>query len=710
MSGFFLNFVRMSKKSLIICICIALLLLAGICFGVFKLYSDKPAAVEPVEAVSHSALLKAVPADAAVVFCFQNAKSGVTALDDRTKLFRSLPGGHPAFGKWVATLPDSVSLKAQPMAVSVHYSETLVPLMILETGHVQDTSEYERSLLDYAAVCGLQSALVRSENQGLFLASPSATLVESSCRHLESATSVLDDPYFADLAGRLRSREVVFFCNGYMGKLISSLCQRPLYAYSTFLKGAADWTGFELRDLSEKRLSMRGGTASGRSPAYFANLLSALPGGELRFGQAVPASAVAVTALALPDFTAYVKAYEKWLDASQSLQKFRRLCDTLRAHTGEDPVKWFDKAGVREVAKASWISENGADRGVVLLRMAKSVSVAEGESFPQAAFPAVLFGDVFDAGGSDCKAAGEWLVLGSGAALAEYDRLLEEKGSLQAALSDVSESRLIPAKGCKALFYFSASDAAARYADWFRPLLADNLKASLEGVIREPMVLACLEDGLTLEAARPSDFAEKKASGKRGAPGRKADVEIPAGPFEVTNSGTGKTNLFYQAPNLSLCLKDKESGKGLWGVSFDQPICGAVATIDYYANGKLQFLFAAGSRLYLIDRLGRFVSGFPVDLGKDVLLGPAVYDFTGAKGYTALVLHRDNTIGMYDLHGVQAAEWKGITCEDTILSLPVPAKADGKRVWVVATAGGERVYDFWGGEPLKTKAIKNLTY
>ena len=157
----------MSKKSLIICICIALLLLAGICFGVFKLYSDKPAAAEPVEAVSHSALLKAVPADAAVVFCFQNAKSGVTVLDDRTKLFRSLPGGHPAFGKWVATLPDSVSLKAQPMAVSVHYSETLVPLMILETGHVQDTIEYERSLLDYAAVCGLQSALVRSEVLGV---------------------------------------------------------------------------------------------------------------------------------------------------------------------------------------------------------------------------------------------------------------------------------------------------------------------------------------------------------------------------------------------------------------------------------------------------------------------------------------------------------------------------------------------------------------
>ena len=42
------------------------------------------------------------------------------------------------------------------------------------------------------------------------------------------------------------------------------------------------------------------------------------------------------------------------------------------------------------------------------------------------------------------------------------------------------------------------------------------------------------------------------------------------------------------------------------------------------ANGKIQFCFCAGSSVYLIDRLGRFVSGFPVDLGKTVLLGPSV--------------------------------------------------------------------------------------
>ena len=186
----------MSKKSLIICLCILLALVAAICVGVKMLYSGKPQPSEGERAVSHAVVLQAVPSDAALVFCFQNARSGVSMLDDRTMLFHSLLGGNAAFGRFVATLPDSVALKAQPMAVSVHGSETLLPLMILDAGHAQDTTDLKRDILDYAERCGLQAALKDAGAAGFVLVSPSRTLVESSCRHLDTGTSVLDDPYF----------------------------------------------------------------------------------------------------------------------------------------------------------------------------------------------------------------------------------------------------------------------------------------------------------------------------------------------------------------------------------------------------------------------------------------------------------------------------------------------------------------------------------
>ena len=110
---------------------------------------------------------------------------------------------------------------------------------------------------------------------------------------------------------------------------------------------------------------------------------------------------------------------------------------------------------------------------------------------------------------------------------------------------------------------------------------------------------------------------------------RDTTVTVPAGPFEVKNSGTGKMNRFYQNSHMALCLS--EEGKDLWGVPFKEKLCGTAHNVDYYANGKLQILFGAGSKLYLIDRLGRYVTGFPVDLKKDILLGPDVYDFNGTK-------------------------------------------------------------------------------
>ena len=129
-------------------------------------------------------------------------------------------------------------------------------------------------------------------------------------------------------------------------------------------------------------------------------------------------------------------------------------------------------------------------------------------------------------------------------------------------------------------------------------------------------------------------------------------------------------------------------------------IRGYVQEVDYYNNGKIQYLFAAGSQMYLIDRLGRFVSGFPAETGKKIAAGPAVYDFTGAKGYTAMLLHTDNTVGYYDLHGKQVPSWKGITADETIKSLPELLEGNGKRYWVVRTSAQSMVFPFSGGEPL----------
>jgi hypothetical protein len=167
------------------------------------------------------------------------------------------------------------------------------------------------------------------------------------------------------------------------------------------------------------------------------------------------------------------------------------------------------------------------------------------------------------------------------------------------------------------------------------------------------------------------------------------------------NSATGKVNLFYQNSHGSLCLQE-EGGKGLWGVPFDGKLCGTAHNVDYYANGKLQIIFGSGSRIHVIDRLGRFVSGFPVDLGKDILIGPDVYDFNGTRAYNIMVLHKDNTIEMYNLKGNKPSSWKGIIAPETIKALPQRIEVGGNSFWVVRTSVQTLIYPFSGGNAVTT--------
>lgn len=169
--------------------------------------------------------------------------------------------------------------------------------------------------------------------------------------------------------------------------------------------------------------------------------------------------------------------------------------------------------------------------------------------------------------------------------------------------------------------------------------------------------------------------------------------------FEVKNSSTGKMNIFSQNQDMSLSLTD-EKGVESWRKSFDKPICGAVSTIDFYKNGKLQFLFGAGSRLYLIDRLGNFVKDFSVNLPKDIAVGPDVYDFSKKRRYNLLVLHTDGTIEMYNIKGEKPKKWKGIVPQSQVSVLPERLTLGTRDFWVVRTAENTQIYTFYGGTPL----------
>ena len=66
-----------------------------------------------------------------------------------------------------------------------------------------------------------------------------------------------------------------------------------------------------------------------------------------------------------------------------------------------------------------------------------------------------------------------------------------------------------------------------------------------------------------------------------------------------------------------------------------------------------------------------------------------------------MVLHKDNTIEMYNLQGQKPASWKGISISgETLNNLPERIDLGGSTFWIVRTSVQTLIYPFYGGEPM----------
>lgn len=656
----------MNKKTIFILASVSAVLLLLIGAAVYVLYSG----IEPEESScaptpSHSVLLRAVPSDAAAVLCFSDIRKGTLFLTDPSGMFSPVFSRtrSRSFLNFLSGI-SAAGIHGAPMVLSLHFSGNLEPLLIVDAGRAgSDTTSLAERIISSAKDCGLSAELVPADRQ-MLIVSASEALVGSSKRHIEGKMSIMDNRGFVSSLSKTQGMNEIFISNDYAPQLVSTYLDRPYRKYSDFLKRFSDWTALGIAAASDHHLVLKGGSVCGKNPSYYQHVLEGVGGAESRLADILPRGTSFSVTLTCTDSKKFQPLFEKYLDASGKLPARKKALSDLKASMS-DPMEWHSSVSVKEVTMAQWQSGANTYSAIFLRTSEKSKDAPEIVRNNISGFPSALYGDLFSLPDESCMIRADvWTVIGSRDALSDW----KDCGRLNIQMPSTS---------------FAAC------------------------VIIPPMVMQWEDDEIRVEAM-PVALPVGTEDGRGAVSAPSASLQISKGPFKVKNCATGKINQFYQNEHLSLCLND-ENGKGMWGVSFDRPICGCVETVDYYGNGKLQFLFCAGSKLYLIDRLGRFVTGFPAALDEEVVLGPAVYDFSGAKRYNALVLHKGNKIDMYNLKGVKPEGWKGITSQYSITSLPKLVTVDGKYYWKLETAGGAQAFDFLGGEPLKGKIEKTVT-
>lgn len=708
----------MSRRSLIFCFSALAAMILVIVAAVAFLYREDSERV-PVE-IRYS-LAYAVPSNAVMVTFLSEASSLASPLFSTFEF----PGDLAEF----ISSGKAGSIAGRPMAMSMHYSGALTPLYVFDAGGASDSPSSDAvGLIDFFRQHGFQAEHVNCSGLASSGALSSRSLVVAAktkaqlsiCRnHLCEGKSIVDVSGFADAVEGARgdvmlvpyeSSKVLFekaVSRSYFRNRYKKDASAEYSAAASFFSSLSGWSVLNL-DYSGSFECIHD-YADGSD---FMSVLDHDAPAVSSLASMLPSYTSFALTLPMGDAAEYVSSYSAYQESSKSKVSNQEWHDRLKKVTGISPSRLVERLGVKEVASASFRCGRDLERvnlikidyaDTVLLRGTGDNIFGNSPKVRPYAFAdnmAAVFGKYFrlkDESHFACMNG--WLVTGSHRAVDEYvsGRALEYP--LDTYMADAGADDLFAGRISSCVIYANFSKADAGLADILTKDMR-NLHDAFKTAEYSPIVVSVFNKGGVMH----SDIITYQLERRRSrAPKYERDtvVTVPQGPFKVINSGTGKTNLFYQQDNGAICLKE-EGGKGLWGVPFKHSLCGTAHNVDYYANGNKQILFGAASSLYLIDRMGRFVKGFPVDLGKDILIGPDVYDFNGVNAYNVLVLHKDNTIEMYNLHGKKPDSWKGIYPPEnnTIKSLPERFMVDGKTFWVVRTSVQTLIYPFYGGEPL----------
>ncbi|WP_421985934.1 hypothetical protein [Roseivirga sp.] len=185
-----------------------------------------------------------------------------------------------------------------------------------------------------------------------------------------------------------------------------------------------------------------------------------------------------------------------------------------------------------------------------------------------------------------------------------------------------------------------------------------------------------------------------------------ADSEIVTKPFVVRNHNNSSLEVIFQDSRNNLYLTNKE-GEVLWKKQLPNSISGDIHQIDYYKNRKLQYLFFADSSIYLVDRNGTNVDGFPVKTtANQPITGSEIIDYASNKEYRYLSEDRRGNVTLHNKQGEVLDGWAPRVFGSPLLQTPFHLRIRGRDCFIAVETSGtihltNRKGEAYAGFPLK---------
>jgi len=146
----------------------------------------------------------------------------------------------------------------------------------------------------------------------------------------------------------------------------------------------------------------------------------------------------------------------------------------------------------------------------------------------------------------------------------------------------------------------------------------------------------------------------------------KLDDDMVGKPYPVKDHTTGKYNVlvFDKSNRVYLVRYD---GVILWKNQLSGLPVSNVFQVDYFKNGKIQYLFNTSDFIYLFDKNGKTVKQYPIKINPSATNGLNLFDYNNRKDYRILLAQSDKRIYNYNIKGGKIKGWRTFKMPDIVI-------------------------------------------
>jgi hypothetical protein len=181
------------------------------------------------------------------------------------------------------------------------------------------------------------------------------------------------------------------------------------------------------------------------------------------------------------------------------------------------------------------------------------------------------------------------------------------------------------------------------------------------------------------------------------------DTTVVIKPALVINHNTSEKEIFVQDAAGKVYLINS-TGRILWKQPVEGPILGSVQQVDFYKNGKLQYLFNTSEKIHLIDRNGNYVERYPISFRSPATSPLALFDYDKSRNYRLFVATNDRRIYVYDIAGNLITGWNFGKTESKVYGEIQHFRVQGKDYIVVTDQNRSYFLNRRGKERIRLKS------